>query len=299
MASSFNNLSCGTNRNNTGKKKCYEDFGPIKKLILTPTDGSLTDEDTALVLANWTANGNLDESDRFYPLPKFFGVPEFDDEETIYEENNGDRLKVREGVRSYTAMIKSSLVEHINLRTLNGQSWKCYEITSNGYIKGTTSDGTLFEPFTVQLFEVQKQSSNDGSSVEKTMIRVVLDNANEWDDNGAWVKPTAFNPLEDLNGLQDVVIAEETGSTTAILQVGVTQTGDGENVTGLVKEDFLVTNSDGDEDAVSALTDNNDGTYALTLTSGGADTYTVSLQATEDMTTEGYEVYTTASITVS
>ena len=297
----YNLPSCVTSQENTGSKQCYEDFGWWRKLILTPNDGEIDTQTNAELLATWTTAINAATGDRWYPLKNFFDK-EDEDEETQYKEGGaGQMLETREGKRSFTGMVKIALCEHQAYRTHNNRSnIKCYIVTSKGFILGTSSDGTKFEPFSINLFKAEKlTSAANGSEVSMTPLKVILDDTTEWDDNGVYIKASDcdFNPLTDLDGLQDVTLAV-TSPTVAGFTLTVTTTCDQVPVTGLVKDDFVLVDDAGGAETITTLTDNSDGTYTAAATLG-ADDYILTMDDPEDATTKGYEATSTATFTVS
>lgn len=295
----FNDLNCSTSWSNTGKKTCYEDFGWDAKLIITPDDGLVDTEANAILEATWITKINADEAGRFYPLQIFFDI-EQEDTETSYQEGaGGGQIKTGEGKRSLRGFVKLPLCMHQAYRTHNNRiSLKAFIVTSKGYIKGTSSDSTKFEPFSLNLFEVEKQTTaGKGDTVPMTPVRVVFEDATEWDDNGVWVKPTAFNPLTALDGLQDVTLAV-TSPTIAGFTLTVLTTCDNVGVEGLVKEDFTLADDEGGAETIDTLTDEGNGIYTA-LATLGADDYVLTMDDPADATTKGYEATGTAEFTVS
>ncbi len=294
----FGDLDCASSWSNTGKKTCYEDFGWDAKLVIVPDDASIATKTLAETLSTWTTAVNADTASRYYPLEIFFNVEE-DSEETQYEEGaDGKKLFLREGKRSLTGYIKLPMCLHAAYRTHNTRNVKAYVITSMGYIKGTSSDGTLFEPFSLNLFRVEKQTGGgNGETTQKTPVKIIFDDATEWDDRFAWAKPTAFNPLTAINGIQDVTIAV-TSPTTSTGVLTVLTTCDLIGIDSLVKEDFVLVDDAGGAETITTMTSQGNGVYALAWTLG-ADNYILTMDDPADATTKGYEATSTATFTVS
>lgn len=285
-------LDCNGSLSNTGSAACREDFGMIGRWIIVPpgSAGEFAARADALVEANWETMINAaSANDRARPLAKVFQL-EANDEETIYEEgSDGAKDPVREGRYDGTYISLLSLCEHKKYRTMNGNKLKGYRVTKNGYIQGTTN-GTKFTPFDIELLEVEKQTRNDGSVKEKTRIRIVESNPTEWNDRGWWVKPTAFDPLTDLDGIIDVVLAE-VGVSTATSTVFTVKTDCGAKpIDGLVKADFLLVDAAGNDEVakITSITSNGNGQYTAVWDTLGADTYTLTTSGVGTMTTQGY-----------
>lgn len=294
----YNDLNCTTSWGNTGKKTCKEDFGYVARIIITPDDWSIDTAANAILEATWTTAINADIADRIYPLQIFFSLEE-DSEETIYIDGvGGQKIKVRDGVDSLKGLVDLPLCLHQAYRTHNGRNLKAIRVTSNGYIQGTSSDDTKFEPMSLSLFEVEKQTgAGNGDNVPMTPVKVIFSDPTEWNDRGVWVKPTAFNPLTALDGLQDVTLTC-TSPTVSGCVLTVTTTCDNVGVDGLVKEDFVLTDDAGGAETITTLTGLGNGVYTIAATLG-ADGYILTMKDPADATTKGYEATSTATFTVT
>lgn len=285
----YNDLNCSTNFQNTGLQVCNEDLGYWSKLILTPTDFEIDTASNAILEATWKTAINDDSEDRIRPFPQIKFWAE-NSEETQYEDGiAGSKIFVREGrydVNMILAEIAFCL--HKKLRGLNNGKWSYYIVTSNGYILGYTLDGTKFLPFSADIIRVEKQMLTDGTTALKTPVRIVGSDATEWNDNGVWVKPTAFNPI-NLDGIHDVILAYVGSATSTTATISVITTCDNVDVIGLVVGDFQLLNSSLVSQTINTVTDNDDGTYTLAYDALAPDSYTFNLKAPKNQTTKGYE----------
>jgi hypothetical protein len=291
-------LNCTTSWSNVGGKTCKEDMGWDEKLILAPSGVTIDTEANAKLLATWTTMINADWATRVLPLGLAFDI-EVESGETVYQEGaDGKLLQSAEGKRSMRQFINLPLCVHQAYRTHNTRDLKAWIVTSKGYIKGTTSDDTKFEPQSLNLFEVEKQTSAEkGDKAPMTPVRVIFNDATEWDDRGVFIKPTAFNPLTQLNGLQDVTIAC-TSPTVAGCILTVLTTCDLVGVDGLVKEDLSLADDAGGVETITTLTGLGNGVYTLVATLI-ADSYVLTMDDPADAVTKGYEATSTATFTVS
>ncbi len=294
----FNQLNCASNFGNTGVPLCYEDFGLDRKLILVPPGSEFATSAEPIVLANWTTNINATTSDRWYPYPANVDI-EDNSEDDVFEESALSTDFVKDGKKRLRYKLEAiPLGLHQQLRTHNSGKWSCFIATDEGYIKGRTVAGTKFESIPCTLLHVEKQTSVTGDALQRTYVVLEFD-ASDWDDRGAWVKPTAFDPVSDLNGILDVEVYEVTSLTTDIT-FGVKGLYDSQEITGLGYADLVLDATLASEDD-GTITDNSDGTYTLTATAPpfttGARTITLANQPS--MTTKGYEASNTLSITVA
>jgi len=286
-------LDCNSDLSNTGSNICRENFGMVKRLWVVPNGsaGEVAARASALLEATWVTMINAATSaDRMRPLQKIFAI-ETNNEETLYDDgSDGDKDFVREGRYDRTYTLRVSLCELKKLRSLNNNSaLSCYEVSANGYIKGTT-DGTKFAPFSISLLSIEKQTDDDGTTRAKVKVRVIGADPTEWNDRGWWVKPTAFNPLTDIDGIVDVDL-EEVGTSTATATVFTVKTDCGEvPQDSWVKADFLLVNSDGVSQVakITSITSNGDGQYTCVWDTLSADTYTLTTSGVGTMTTTGF-----------
>jgi hypothetical protein len=293
----YNELSCGSNAGNTGLQNCNENFGQWDKLLLVPDTFEIDTQANALLEATYTTAINAAVATRMYPLFDHFNA-EPDQEERVQEEGwAGKTETVREGKDRVTYTFSNiSFYNHKELRKHNDRvNLACYIVTAQGYILGRSVDGIKFLPLSLSDFYVDKRNMSDGSNIDRTSVRIEFTDAGQWNDDGVWVKPTAFDPLL-LEGVKDCSISGTllaTGET-----VTVTGASDGIGVVGLIAANFSLV----DDAAPTVLipvvvaADNLDGTYDLTHASiTGAHTMTL---VNQPVGTNGYEAIDSISTTV-
>jgi hypothetical protein len=276
----FTTINCGVNAGNTGLQNCNENFGQWQKLLLVNDTFEIADEATALLEATYTTAINAAKATRMYPLFDHFNA-EVDQEERVTEEGwAGKTETVREGKDRITFQFKNlSFYNHKELRKHFGRTGLAlYIITANGYILGKT-DGTKFLPLSISDFYPGKRSISDGDTFDRSNVFVEFTDVKQWNDDGAYVKPTVFDPLL-LDGVKDVHLSGTLGTTGAT--VTVTGAGDSVGVVGLVDANwnFFADAAPTVPIAVTGV-DNLDGTYALTWadqTSTGAMTLQLATQ---------------------
>ena len=295
----YNELTCGTNVGNTGLQACKENFGQWDKLLLTPSNFEIADAATAILEATYTTAINAAVATRVYPLPEHFQA-EFTSEERVAEEGwAGKSETVREGKDKMKFIFENiSFYNHKELRKHNSRaasSMGLYIITAQGYILGRSTDDTKFLPLILSDFYAEKRSMSDGSTVDRSSVFIESADAAQWNDDGVWVKPTAFDPML-LDGVKDCTITGTLAATAATITVR--GASDLVGIVGLIAANFSLF-EDADPDtplAVTVGTDNGDGTYDLTWSSiTGAHTLTLFAQP---IGTNGYEAIDEINTTV-
>ena len=293
----YNELSCGSNAGNVGLQNCNENFGQWDKLLLVPDDFEIATKVLAQTEATFTTAINAAVATRMYPLFDHFNA-EPDQEERVQEEGwAGKTETVREGKDRVTFMFNNiSLYNHKELRKHNNRvNLGVYIVTAQGYILGRSVDGIKFLPLSLSDFYVQKRNFSDGSTIDRSSLRIEFKDASQWNDDGVWVKPTAFDPLL-LEGIKDVSI---TGTLAATAEtVTVQGASDGIGVVGLVAANFSLVADSAPTVLISVVVgaDNLDGTYDLTHASiTGAHTMTLVAQP---IGTGGYEAIDEINTTV-
>lgn len=294
----YNELVCSTNVGNTGLQDCVENFGTDEMLILVPDSTTIATKVLAETEATWEALINAAVATRGYPLFIHFNA-EFEQEGEVDEEGWAGKSEfLRDGKLKAKYMAKNiSFYNHKELRKHNNRTnLAVYKVTSQGYIKGwTDSSGAILYPFPLSKFRVNYRNDNDGSVLDRTSYSIEEKDGNKWNDNGAWVKPTDFDPLL-LEGIKDCTI---TGTLAATAEtVTVRGASDLVGVVGLVSANFSLVDDSAPTVliAVTVDTDNGDGTYDLTHASiTGAHTMTL---INQPIGTAGFEAIDEINTTV-
>ncbi len=290
----YNQVICLENLGNTGDAGCAENFGIKRGVMLVPKGTEIATSTLALTENTWTDLINATRVERGYPLPLVFTL-ESNTEDEVYAEGIGVREFVRYGSKGYTFTLqKNSFGNHKELFTFKGSDWAAYFFTDNGYIQGISKDNVKFLPIPLSDFRVKLQSDATADDIARTMVTMTFQNPDDWDNFGVWVKPDNFDP-KDFKGIIPAVLTSITALTTTIKFSVYTRYAN-EPITGLVQTDFMY----GIIGAISAFTDNGDGTYTLTPTTvftAGASTITMDSQP--DLSIAGYEAAEVLSFTVA
>lgn len=293
----YNELSCGDNAGNTGKQNCFENFGQDELLIIVPDTFEIATKVLAETEATWITAINAATATRAYPLFIHFNA-EFEQEGRVSEDGwAGKAETVRAGKNKATFTLENiSFYNHKELRKHNNRTnLAYYKVSSNGYIKGWSKDGVKFLPLPLSDFYVNDRNNSDGSNIDRTSVSIEERDGSKWNDTGAWVKPSAFDPLL-LDGIKDVSITGTLAATSST--VTVEGASDGIGVVGLVAANFNLYDDAAPTVPISVVVaaDNLDGTYDLTWASiSGAHTLTLFGQP---IGTNGYEAIDEINTTV-
>lgn len=274
----YNVIDCGSNIGNTGLQDCVEDFGGWDSIIECPADAEIDTQANAILEATWVTKLNAAKNARFYKLFSNFIVEPNSEEPIIQTGTYGDEEIAREGKSRLNIQLKRiSLYNHKELRTHNGQKGRgFYVITKNGYILGRSIDETKFLPIPLTKLYIGEQTVPLGETFPRTQVQIEWEKT-YWNDQGVWVKPTAFDPSL-LDGVKDVRLSGTVGVTGMTLRVA--GAADDEGFAGLIAANFNFVNDSAPLTpiAVTVATDNLDGTYVLTWadqTGNGASTFTL------------------------
>lgn len=265
-------ITCTTSISNTGHSECSVDVGFDVGHVFVPRGTEIDTEANAKLLATWTTGIKDVANTRWYPF--LMSVKqEFAEDESVYEEMSQGK---DEYLYTKTAKDRFFLPARLmtpkmvkNLRSFNDGTWAAYIITSNGYIKGKSIDGVKFLPIDVEL-QVEAQAKGTDSTGAHLPYTVRMETYTDWNDYGEVVKPTAFNPQVELQGLRDVDLAVSGVPNATTLVITVATDLNAKAVTGLILADFVFTDS-GTPDSVAETPD---GTYTFTdtdLATGSAD----------------------------
>lgn len=295
---SYNSLLQATSTpENVGQRIApKEKLGRVVKLLLTPKDFQFADMDSALVESNYQ-DAFEQVSDRVYCLP-FIINSEDQSEDMIREEfPGGESLVVREGNVAEMLYMHLSVGDYRKLRTYNNKTFRAIEIDSEGNIRGTTPDETVFTGYEVTEFYVGKIQRTAGDVVPKVPVFIKYREPSELSDNLVVLQPrelttNAWDP-RDLDGLIDVELTVNTATSTNI-NVTATAYLKGEPLAGFdeITDWILATGQ-----TITGVTDNGDGTYDLAGT--GLVSGTINLAASADLSMDGYESTGAQTVTIS
>lgn len=294
-------ITCSTVLKNTGQSDCVIVPGFDQMHILVPRGTEIATETAAKTLSTWTNLIKAAVGTRIFPLPASV-KQEFTQDEPVYEAlSQGAESYLYTNTSKDTFYIDSEIVTpqfNINAQALNNGVWACYVVTSNGYIKGKSVDGTKFLPMNCQFRVLPQRKATDaeGPHLPYTLR---LDSYEDWNLYGAAVKPTEFNPLTDLEGLLDVNLATSGTPSSSEIIIDVTTDLNSIGVTGLAVGDFsFLKDSDGSTQTPDSMTESTtvNGRYTFDFT--GLVTGTVDLVAASALTVAGYESTGSISYTI-
>ena len=284
----YNVIDCGANIGNTGLQECVEDFGGWDSIIECPADFEIDTQANAMLEATWVTLFNAAKASRGYKLFSNFIVEPNSEEPVIETGTFGDEEIAREGKSRLNIQLKRiSLYNHKELRTHNGQKGRgFYVFTKNGYILGRSIDGTKFLPIPLTKLYVGEQTQPLGETFPRTQVQIEWEKT-YWNDQGVWVKPTAFDPSL-LDGVKDVRLSGTVGATGMTLTV--VGAADSIGVAGLVAANMKLVDDTAPTVpiAVVVAADNLGGTYTLTWADQTGNDVTFTL-FDQPVGTNGYE----------
>jgi hypothetical protein len=296
--------TCSTGGANTGLPKCRGDYGRDSFPIIVPRGAEIDTEANSLLLATWQGKFELDESTRWYALPKFFRYLPSREDHVYTQGDFNEKFSVREGygdgVASY---LNPAICFQKKLKEFNNQTWDFYWVTDKGYIRGWSQDGVILKPFS-GFFHVEEEMPATADEGRLMQIRIYNTEAYQWEEYGEVINPiddaTATWDPRELEGLLDATCEVfGTPSGTEIV-VDVQTYCDDTGISDLVYTDFVCEKA-GVDYAISASAESSTvaGRYTLTVSTLLAEDYTVNLNEPAAMTTDGYQPGAADSFTIS
>ena len=297
-------LDCSSSLINVSSPGCNIKYGVITGLIVVPVATEIATEAAAMLEATYTTLINLIEGSRGYVInfPTSYlntVLPTQEDPVTEDTPIAGVRVFTGDGAKrlniNYSNLPKCTIKA---LRSLNNQNWEVFLITSENYILAYSEAGTIFRGFSGVFHAGNELPGENNTTSRKYPIMFDFKKPGQWDDNGIWAKPTAFE-LEDLDGIKNVTITEVSASTSAIV-VDIKTACGATGVTGMVTGDmYLVLDSSGGQVATTSTESTTvAGRYSLAGTFSEA-AHTFKTKDQPDATTKGYETPTSLAITPS
>jgi len=253
-----------------GKQSAPSDLGYPAGIVLVPKGEYFATDTLAKVEANWLDNINSVDSLRWRVLPLQYDVEPTKEDDVYATSSTGNVAFVRAGKTTIKYMVKVTPFVMSQLNNLNGTDFDLFIITSNGFITGYSSDGTKFQPFSLQNFRVEGDTSVDLLS----MIPIVwtYEDPTQWNSQASFIQPLkegspdVWNPrdVKDPKAITTIVTLGTTSGFTIYLE-GY----DKVPFTGAVKEDIVVKDTTtGVLTALTTLTEDADtsGLYAAAAT---------------------------------
>lgn len=291
-------ITCDTLIKNTGNSDCSVLYGYDKKHILVPRGTEIADADTAALLATWTTGINAASSSRYRPLMSSWRIEPTQDEPVFQPGAEGAEEYLYTNANKDTFYLQGSRITPVlnsNYQSLNNGQWAAYIVTSNGYIKGKSIDGTKFLPIDVDFRMLPQRKATDSEGPELAYT-VRMDSTDDWNLYGAAIKPSSWNPLTDLEGLLDVDLSISGTPTSTEIIVDINTNLNDVGVTGFAVADFLFyKTSDDTVQTPDSMTESTtvDGRYTFVFTALVSGY--VTLKAPSAASQQGYE--STGSVT--
>ena len=281
-------LECGADLSNTGGLlDCAPKFGNLAFPILVPKDATIDTEANAKLLTTWTTKFQLASANRWRPLPEVFKY-EASKEDDVFVKGDGDQsVFVKDGDRSgmITYMAPSPCMVKA-LKSLNDTKWDAFLVYRNGYIRGRSTAGVLFQgiPVFIHVSGLKEATNEEPESIT---VSFNWERSAQVETTQVVIKPTAFNPVTDLEGLKSLTLTESVDGTATGITVTIAKTCDGTAITDLVEADFQLL--DGVTPvSLTSVTPDGLGGYAVVFSSV-TGVHTFGLKPTTSMTTKGYE----------
>jgi hypothetical protein len=218
--------NCNVGLSNTGRPGCVPIQSVTSKLIMVPLKNSLGVAnfiDLTAPLPNWNVDlvNNVNDSERWFPLPAFENV-ELPKADSQFEEANSGRMAfLRQGKRSFSG----ELWGEDSTPTLLGKllAGRCvefgvYVVDVNGNLVGSKVGNGLYPiPVDEQSWDPKFMFATD-STVQKIMLGFDFDRL--FDESTMYmITPTeAGINFNDLSGLIDVNLTETAQVTTVSVE---------------------------------------------------------------------------------
>jgi hypothetical protein len=267
----------------------YQKFGPnglsvVRKPIFFPAGQTIATITDVISQTNWTTITKAAMATRVHPFPLSVDTkPTGGNAIMAKTALSGDRV-IREDALTLQMDYDIDVQLAAFLRNFNKRKMDVAFVDSFGNMFGTTPDGIKFQGFSTGEIFMGPRDWSDGSKLALNQLVIVLTNPNQWNNAPALIKASSFSWLpSELSGTYGVNIAVSNASgagfKASVLIAGLDSTDPNAQLTGLVKADFVVLNSSGVPQSLSAgsLLDNGDGTYTMSGLSLSAGTYSVTL----------------------
>lgn len=251
-------------------------------MITTPLGFSATEEE-AVDPDFWQAALLADSGVRIYPWPDFVNFTD-QSEATVYENTPQAVMVVRDGRYNFKFDVKENLCLHKAMYTHRAISGRVFFFDDSNQLLGTSDADGNFKGFSVMLLNTEKLTLSNGTVSTKSPIVVVLRDNLELDRNGALLDASFINDLARLTDVTITLVSQ----VAAKIVVAIAATCDGTPLNGLALADFVLTQTDGTPQVITAVAED-DGTYTLTKGSGSWVDGFLDLVAPADLTIEAYE----------
>ncbi len=241
---------------------------PIKNLILVKKGTSLASVTAAKVKANWTT---LIGSLAAYVPTGLASYSDTGDKLKINTTAFGKKFVVMDGIPSMQAMLEVASGDHLELmNALSNGLYGVYFVLMNGNIKGWVDGNGAFQPFTARVHATTAGAQVLDKPEDFYPLDILFQDYEEF--KASVIADLAWNADRELVaampfGLSMIPTAAY-NTTSGVQSVQITSRGvDGDSLgyAGLVAADFAVISSNVAVPAITAVTDNGNGLYDLTV----------------------------------
>lgn len=259
-------INCGSDKNVLGTKTGKQCLEAVTIMyILAKENQSFESLEAFAEKAKWDAAA---KGKGVAPLWEIYEFANENGDASFYESGNF-KARTKKAIKKYSAEVYLSFCGHKILKSYDSSLFtRVYEVTEDGEIIGVLQSdgkvkGQLLKEFTVGI---RNNATND--KVPNTKISMTFADYEELENNPAIVAPN-FNPVLDLDGIEQVNLAIETNpapSETGFLFSVKSICGfDSDEI--LPKEAFTITNGDGSEVTPTTISkDNSTQLYEVTAT---------------------------------
>lgn len=199
-------------------------------------------------------------------------------DDTIYEAPSGNRKLLKRGKTRYMFNLDIPLDVHQSLQSYNNGDLKLW-IIRDGKVcfYNPPSAPTYAQGFSINMINTGRMTEvpADGSTPGFTPLYIDLANYREWDEHGAFIEPSEYEP-RDLEPIIDVVVAQESSpKSTSSIAVTV-YAEDGFDSAGAVKKVYIkgLLKADFDFYKADGTTPQDSGNWTLSESAEGG-TYTI------------------------
>jgi len=276
-----------------GKQLSPEDLGFDAAIIAVPEGDYIATKTLALVKANWDDKINAVDTSRWRVLPLFNDVVPNKAEDVYNESSIKVSTFVSEGKTSMTYKVRVTPFVKKQLRTMNGVAWDVFILTSNGFIKCTSSDSIKVEGFATSVFRVGTEEPATADIPTLTPITVTYSDPKEMNDRPAFLEPLKEGTpdvwnvmdLKDPKAVRATIIGTPTATEVVMDIAGY----DDVALTGVISSDVSLLDSTGTEHAITTCTESATitGRYTLVVGTMSGD-YSVGLKVVGLTATLGY-----------
>jgi hypothetical protein len=290
-------MECDVVKKNLGLSRCNKMPEMIMYMITTENDfviPAATLEDPVLLLEYLNDAILAPVGERIYfwaPIKGFENISQ----EAVYEDTPYAFMPVRDGNYRFKFFFRENLCYHKAMFSHRSNTGRIMYIDSENQLfltETSTGDGKGFQ---MQLLHTEKLVLNDGSISTKSPVVVAHQNNKEIDTAGLLL---AFDQFSDLQRIVDQKMKVVGTPSATTIVVDVTAECDGTPLTGLVMADFkLVDDDTGTTHAITTAVPDPAFPGRYTLTGVAFEASKLSLQPSDVLSVQGYEMPAPVQIT--